>query len=74
MSSVEDVKKNLAKKAEVFQRVFTSLDGMEALRILTEEFDALNIYTQGDPHGTSYKLGSRDVVIYIKQLIKHKGE
>lgn len=73
-SSVEDTKKRLAKKSEVMRRVFSSPDGEAALEVLREEFDSINIYVQGDPHGTSYKLGCRDVVKYIEQLIKHKGE
>lgn len=74
MNALLDSKKRLAKKAEIMKRAFTSPDGAEALVILKAEFDSLNIFNPGDPHGTSYKLGSRDVVVYIEQLINHKGE
>ena len=73
-NTVEDVKKRLAKKAALFKKVFESPDGQAALNVLREEFDALNIFVHGDPHGTSYKLGSRDVVKYIEQLVNYTGD
>ncbi len=57
-------------KAGYFYRIFTSPDGKKVLEWLEEEFDADEIFTAGEPDTTSYNLGKRDVVVYIRQMIR----
>lgn len=64
-----DVKARLDRKAAVLQRVFSTPDGQEALGYLDEEFTKGQLFSS-DPLSTAYKIGSRDVVIYIQQLVK----
>ena len=64
-----DVKARLDRKAAVLQRVFSTPDGSEALGYLDEEFTKGVMFSQ-DPLSTAYKLGARDVVIYLQQLVK----
>jgi hypothetical protein len=62
----------LAQKSDYFYRVFKSPDGQKVLQALEGTFDLDDIFVAGDPYQTSYNLGSRDVVIYIKQLLRMK--
>lgn len=59
-------------KAGYFYRIFTSPDGKKVLEWLEEEFDADEIFTAGEPDTTSYNLGKRDVIVYIRQMIRLK--
>ncbi len=64
-----DIKERLARKAMLFQQLFKSPLGEEALEYLKEEFTNGEMFSQ-DPLSTAYKLGARDVVIYIQQMVK----
>lgn len=59
-------------KSGFFYRIFTSPDGSKVLEWLEEEFDADEIFTAGEPDTTSYNLGKRDVIVYIRQMIRLK--
>ncbi len=59
-------------KSGFFYRIFTSPDGEKVLEWLEDEFDRDEIFQRGDPHTTSYNLGKRDVVVYIRQMIRLK--
>lgn len=61
---------NLKAKSKYFHQVFRSSQGKQVLEALEKEFDHENIKS-GDPHETYYRLGQRDVVVYIRQLIEH---
>lgn len=65
----EEVKARLARKAEVLKRTFSTPNGLEALEILEEEFTRGKMF-HPDPLSTAYLLGSREVVLYIQQLVK----
>lgn len=65
----------LARKASVLQRTFDSPLGKESLAILESEFDNEQIMVPGQPDTTHYNLGRRDVVVYIRQMIRfHKRD
>ena len=49
---------------------FNTPAGKKVLRAMEEEFDGVEI-RQDSPHDTYYRLGQRDVVVYIKQMLKH---
>lgn len=72
MSSREEVEKATRKKAALFAAVFDSSAGKKVLEYLNAEFnqDELRAST---PHDTYYRLGQRDVVVYINQMIKYSG-
>jgi hypothetical protein len=59
-------------KSGFFHRIFTSPDGAKVLEWLEEEFDKDEIFAPGDPYATTYNLGKRDVVVYIRQMIRLK--
>ncbi len=59
-------------KSGYFYRIFTSPDGKKVLEALEEEFDMDEIFTAGEPDTTSYNLGKRDVIVYIRQMIRLK--
>lgn len=59
-------------KAGYFYRIFTSPDGKKVLEWLEDEFDKDEIFKAGEPDTTSYNLGKRDVVVYIRQMIRLK--
>lgn len=68
--NLEKVYEHIRKKAKVFYSVFKSSQGQEILKALEDEFDHSDIKSS-DPHETYYRLGQRDVVVYIRQLLKH---
>lgn len=70
----EQVKQELFKKADIVKRVLCTADGEKLLKFLEEEFDHEQIFTPGDPHHTAYRLGQRDVVVYLKQMKRYGNE
>ena len=62
---------NLGKKAGDFHALFTSPVGVKVLEALEEEFNP-DVLLASDPHETSYNVGRRDVIIYIRQMIRYK--
>ncbi len=69
--AVMEAKEKLARKASVFKQVFNTPDGKQALNILEQEFNRLDIFEKGAPDATAYNLGRRDVVVYINQLLRY---
>lgn len=63
---------NVVNKSGYFYRIFTSPDGKKVLEWLEEEFDSDEIFAAGEPDTTSYNLGKRDVIVYIRQMIRLK--
>jgi hypothetical protein len=63
--------KTLGKKAGDFHKLFTSPIGVKVLEALEEEFNPDILLGKTDAE-TNYKVGSRDVVIYIRQMIRYK--
>tara|TARA_Y100000034_G_scaffold123003_1_gene169208 strand:- start:14967 stop:15194 length:228 start_codon:yes stop_codon:yes gene_type:complete len=68
----EEIRAGVARKADMFKRFFNSADGEEILQALEEEFNHDQIVVPQDPHMTHYKLGQRDVVVYIRQLLRYE--
>ena len=58
------------RRAAIVARAFSTPDGQEALKILTQQFGG-SCYAKGDPHHTAYLEGARDVLIYIRQMTEH---
>jgi hypothetical protein len=61
---------NVRKKSKDFHTLFTSPAGVKVLEYLGEEFDQDEIFQAGVPDGTAYNLGRRDVIVYIRQMIR----
>ncbi len=59
-------------KSGFFYRIFTSPDGKKVLEWLEDEFDKDEIFKAGEPDTTVYNLGKRDVIVYIRQMIRLK--
>jgi len=61
----------LGKKAGDFHKLFTSPVGVKVLQALEEEFNPDVLIGETDAE-TNYKVGGRDVVIYIRQMMRYK--
>lgn len=61
----------LGKKAGDFHKTFTSPVGVKVLEALEEEFNPDVLLGKTDAE-TNYNVGKRDVVIYIRQMIRYK--
>lgn len=70
MSSREEVEKATRAKADRFAAVFGSPEGQRVLKELEQEFDGDELRGVA-PHDTYFKIGQRDVVVYIKQMIRY---
>ena len=68
--SLADVKKALREKSVTAKATFGTSHGEKMLKLLEDEFNSDNIMAPNDPFATHYNLGRRDVVIYIKQLMR----
>lgn len=64
-------KQKLREKAARFYRLFSTHDGEQVLQDLVDEFDSDDLFNE-KPHKTSYNVGRRDAVIYIKQLMRYE--
>ena len=69
MANHETAKKELMRKAAKFNQLFTTPNGKEILDLLESEFEPVEIF-HDNPHRTSYNAGRRDVVQYIKQMMR----
>lgn len=61
----------LNKKATDFHILFTSPVGVKVLESLEEEFNPDVLVGKSDAE-TNYNVGKRDVIIYIRQMIRYK--
>lgn len=68
----DEVKRKLMIKAGLVHKVFSSPDGKQVFEFLKEQFDSGELFSPDNPNLTNYRLGARDVVVYIQQLINHK--
>ena len=66
----KDILERLRNKSRTFKSVFSSEQGQVVLQALEDEFNHVNIKS-ADPHETYYRLGQRDVVVYIRQLMEN---
>ncbi len=67
MNTIEKVKERLVKKSARVAAFMNSELGKEVIDALEQEFYHGELF-DNDPHRTSYNLGRRDVVVYLKQL------
>ena len=70
---IEDLRRQLAKKALPFHSVFTAPEGVEVLKIIKAEFDPEVICSES-VHETVIRAAQRDVVRYIENMIKLREE
>jgi hypothetical protein len=61
----------LEKKSGDFHKLFTSPLGVKVLEALEEEFNP-DVLIGATDAKTNYNVGARDVVIYIRQMIRYK--
>ena len=67
----EAAREALGQKATDFYQLFTSPVGVKVLTSLEEEFNPDVLLGKTDAE-TNYNCGKRDVVIYIRQMIRYK--
>lgn len=69
VEKVEKAKEAVIKKAKIFRDMFQTPQGKKCLEFLEQEFDLEDLrgHTTED---TYYNLGRRDVVVYIRQMLK----
>jgi len=72
-SKVEEAKRDLLAKAAKFHDLFNTPNGKEILAALEHEFEPTAIFSD-NPHRTSYNAGRRDVVQYIKEMMRVHDE
>jgi hypothetical protein len=58
------------RKAKIFAEVFSGTEGKKALDLLESEFNP-DILFNVDQNITNYNLGRRDVLVYIRQMVKY---
>ncbi len=72
-SRINELRRNLQRKAVPFHNVFGSPEGAEVLEIIKQEFDP-DILCGIDEHETVVRAAQRDVVRYIEKMIKLREE
>lgn len=70
MKGLPEIRERLERKAQAFRRLFSTPDGKEVLDILKDEFAEGDLFDV-DPCVTAYRLGARDMVVYINQLMRY---
>ena len=65
----KELQDRLNEKAAAFSHLFKTPNGQVVLEALEQEFEPTQIFDP-NPHITSYNAGRRDVVQYIKQLMR----
>ena len=65
------LKENLESKVKLVQRLIKTPDGQRLFEVLESEFNHDNILSE-TPDKTAYKLGQRDVWVYLNQLARYK--
>jgi hypothetical protein len=53
-----------------FAKTFSTMEGKQALRYLTDLFVDTQTFVPGDPQYTAYNLGHADLVNFIKDCVK----
>jgi hypothetical protein len=70
---MEQVRERLGRKASAVQQLLANPVGRELLTILEEEFEQRELFAP-DPLLMAYRLGGRDLVVYLRQLEKFGGK
>lgn len=73
MASVEKVKIELSRKAHTFRQVFNTDEGKKVMEYLEQEAEPEQLFHE-NPHKTAYNCGKRDLLIYIKQILRYEDE
>ena len=58
-------------RAGIYHYGFNSKTGVKILEDLENRYHNIPSYVEGDPHGTSFREGGREVILYIRQQIKN---
>lgn len=72
-NKVEEAKRALGRKAHLFRQVFNTDEGKKVMDILEQEAEPEQLFNE-NPHVTSYNCGRRDLLVYIKQLLRYEDE
>lgn len=73
MPHVDKVKLELSRKAHTFRTVFNTDAGQKIMGWLEQEAEPDHLFDE-NPHKTAYNCGKRDLLIYIKQLLRYEDE
>lgn len=68
--SPADIIERNYRRVAVYKRLFNSPDGKIVLEDLEERFFNEELFIKGDSHSTTYNVGLRDAVRYIKSSIE----
>lgn len=55
---------------QCFARVFSTVEGKQALRYMCDLWLDTQLFVPGDPQHTAYNLGHADLVTFIKDCVK----
>lgn len=61
---------NLKKNAVDFHDTFSSPEGQRVIKHLENEFEKKGLANVDNPNETFYRLGGRDLLVYIKQMVE----
>lgn len=67
--TLEERRRELLRKAADFEQLFETPTGKKVLEHLEAEFNPVALFSD-NPHRTSYNTGRRDVVEYIKEMMR----
>lgn len=68
-----EAKRKLSRRATIFRQVFNTDEGKEVLQVLEQEAEPERLFDE-NPHKTAYNCGRRDLLIYIKQILRYEDE
>jgi DNA-directed RNA polymerase alpha subunit len=72
-TSLEKAKQELSRKAHMFRQVFNTDEGKKVLAVMEQEAEPDQMFSD-NPHRTSYNCGKRDMLVYIKQMLRYEDE
>lgn len=73
MSNLAKMKSELSRKAHTFRMVFNSDEGKQVMAALEAEAEPEQLFHE-NPHKTAYNCGKRDLLIFIKQILRYEDE
>ena len=66
-TSVDDVRAVMRRREESFHRAMRTAEGVELLRALEDEFYDCDLMGK-TPEETAFKLGAREVVVFLRRM------
>lgn len=65
---------DLSEIDKCFAETFSTIPGKKALEYMRELWLDTQLFVPGDPHATAYKLGFADLVNYMNDCVKQRGD